>query len=110
MPVRAVALDLRDTAATFVLTQGYTLEDVKNLLGHSSITLTSNTATVVGGTTRKLEALQRPSATAQRPAARSDPSTLRRLSTKPAPRSAPNTITLNPNAAESIARSCPGGG
>jgi len=35
--------DLRHTAATFLLAQGFTLEDVKNLLGHSSITLTSNT-------------------------------------------------------------------
>ena len=31
------------TAATFLLAQGMTLEDVKNLLGHGSITLTSNT-------------------------------------------------------------------
>ena len=30
-------------AATFLLAQGFTLEDVKNLLGHSSIVLTSNT-------------------------------------------------------------------
>ena len=29
--------------ATFLLARGFTLEDVKNLLGHSSITLTSNT-------------------------------------------------------------------
>jgi hypothetical protein len=35
--------DLRHSAATFVLAQGMTLEDVKQLLGHSSITLTSNT-------------------------------------------------------------------
>ena len=35
--------DLRHAAATFLLAQGFTLEDVKNLLGHSSITLTSNT-------------------------------------------------------------------
>ena len=35
--------DLRHTAATFLLAQGFTLEDVKNLLGHSSIVLTSNT-------------------------------------------------------------------
>jgi integrase len=35
--------DLRHAAATFALAQGFTLEDVKNLLGHSSITLTSNT-------------------------------------------------------------------
>lgn len=35
--------DLRHAAATFALSQGYTLEDVKNLLGHSSIVLTSNT-------------------------------------------------------------------
>ena len=35
--------DLRHAAATFRLAQGMTLEDVKNLLGHSSITLTSNT-------------------------------------------------------------------
>jgi integrase len=36
-------LDLRHAAATFLLAQGFTLEDVKNLLGHSSIVLTSNT-------------------------------------------------------------------
>jgi integrase len=35
--------DMRHTAATFLLAQGFTLEDVKNLLGHSTITLTSNT-------------------------------------------------------------------
>ena len=35
--------DLRHAAATFLLAQGMTLEDVKNMLGHSSITLTSNT-------------------------------------------------------------------
>ena len=35
--------DLRHAAATFLLARGMTLEDVKNLLGHSSITLTSNT-------------------------------------------------------------------
>ena len=35
--------DLRHAAATFLLGRGFTLEDVKNLLGHSSITLTSNT-------------------------------------------------------------------
>ena len=35
--------DLRHAAATFLLAQGMTLEDVKNLLGHSSIVLTSNT-------------------------------------------------------------------
>jgi integrase len=35
--------DLRHAAATFLLAQGFTLEDVKHLLGHSSITLTSNT-------------------------------------------------------------------
>jgi hypothetical protein len=35
--------DLRHAAATFLLAQGMTFEDVKNLLGHSSITLTSNT-------------------------------------------------------------------
>ena len=35
--------DLRHATATFLLAQGFTLEDVKNLLGHSSITLTSNT-------------------------------------------------------------------
>jgi integrase len=35
--------DLRHAAATFLLAQGFTLEDVKNLLGHSSIGLTSNT-------------------------------------------------------------------
>ena len=35
--------DLRHATATFLLAQGFTLEDVKNLLGHSSIVLTSNT-------------------------------------------------------------------
>lgn len=35
--------NLRHAAATFLLTSGFTLEDVKNLLGHSSIVLTSNT-------------------------------------------------------------------
>ncbi len=35
--------DLRHAAATFLFAQGSTLEDVKNLLGHSSIVLTSNT-------------------------------------------------------------------
>jgi integrase len=35
--------DLRHAAATFLLAQGFMLEDVKNLLGHSSIVLTSNT-------------------------------------------------------------------
>jgi integrase len=35
--------DLRHAAATFALSQGYGLEDVKQLLGHSSIVLTSNT-------------------------------------------------------------------
>jgi integrase len=35
--------DLRHAAATFLLAQGMTLEDVKHLLGHSSSTLTSNT-------------------------------------------------------------------
>ena len=35
--------DLRHAAATFLLAQGFTLEDVKNMLGHSSIVLTSNT-------------------------------------------------------------------
>jgi integrase len=35
--------DLRHAAATFFLAQGFTLEDVKNLLGHSSIVLSSNT-------------------------------------------------------------------
>ena len=34
--------DLRHTTATFALAQGFTLEDVKQLLGHSSIVLTSN--------------------------------------------------------------------
>ena len=34
---------LRHAAATFLLAQGFTLQAVKNLLGHSSITLTSNT-------------------------------------------------------------------
>jgi integrase len=35
--------DMRHAAATYLLAEGFTLEDVKNLLGHSSITLTSNT-------------------------------------------------------------------
>ncbi len=35
--------DLRHAAATFLLGLGFGLEDVKQLLGHSSITLTSNT-------------------------------------------------------------------
>jgi integrase len=35
--------DLRHPAATFLLSQGFGLEDVKNLLGHSTIVLTSNT-------------------------------------------------------------------
>jgi integrase len=35
--------DLRHAAATFLLAGGFTLEDVKNLLGHSSIVLTSDT-------------------------------------------------------------------
>jgi integrase len=35
--------DLRHASATFLLARGFTLEDVKNLLGHSSIVLTSNT-------------------------------------------------------------------
>lgn len=35
--------DLCHSAATFLLAQGCTLEDVKNLLGHSTIVLTSNT-------------------------------------------------------------------
>jgi integrase len=35
--------DLRHAAATFLLAQGMTLEDVKNQLGHSTIVLTSNT-------------------------------------------------------------------
>jgi site-specific recombinase XerD len=34
---------LRHSAATFLLAQGMTLEDVKNPLGHSTIVLTSNT-------------------------------------------------------------------
>jgi integrase len=34
--------DLRHSTATFLLAQGYTLEDVKQLLGHASIVLTSN--------------------------------------------------------------------
>ena len=32
--------DLRHAAATFALSQSFTLEDVKQLLGHSSIVLT----------------------------------------------------------------------
>jgi integrase len=35
--------DLRHSAATFLSSQGFGLEDVKNLLGHSTIVLTSNT-------------------------------------------------------------------
>src|SRR4051794_7327497 len=35
--------DLRHTAATLLLAQGMTLEDVKQQLGHSTIVLTSNT-------------------------------------------------------------------
>jgi integrase len=35
--------DLRHTTATFLLAQGFGLQDVKDLLGHSSIVLTSNT-------------------------------------------------------------------
>ena len=35
--------DLRHAAATFALAQGFGLQDVKDLLGHSSIVLTSNT-------------------------------------------------------------------
>ena len=35
--------DMRHATATFLLAQGMGLEDVKNQLGHSSITLTSNT-------------------------------------------------------------------
>jgi integrase len=35
--------DLRHTTATFRLAQGFGLQDVKDLLGHSSIVLTSNT-------------------------------------------------------------------
>ena len=35
--------DLRHATATFLLSSGMGLEDVKNQLGHSSITLTSNT-------------------------------------------------------------------
>jgi integrase len=34
--------DLRHAAATFALSQGFTLEDLKQLLGHSSIVLTSH--------------------------------------------------------------------
>jgi site-specific recombinase XerD len=34
--------NLRHSSATFLLGRGMTLEDVKQLLGHSSITLTSN--------------------------------------------------------------------
>src|SRR5262245_52333305 len=39
-----------EPAATFALAQGFTLEDVKQLLGHSSIVLTLNTyGHVLGG-------------------------------------------------------------
>jgi integrase len=40
---RSRSHDLRHACATFLLAEGFTLEDVKNLLGHSSIVLTSNT-------------------------------------------------------------------
>lgn len=40
---RARSLHLRHAAATYLLAQGMTLEDVKQLLGHSLITLTANT-------------------------------------------------------------------
>ncbi len=43
LPRHTNGSDLRHAAATFLLAQGFTLEDVKNLLGHSSIVLTSNT-------------------------------------------------------------------
>ena len=36
-------LDLRHSAATFLLSQDFGLEDVENSLGHSTIALTSNT-------------------------------------------------------------------
>jgi hypothetical protein len=39
--------DLRHAAATFMLGRGMTLEDVKNQLAHSSITLTSDGRVVV---------------------------------------------------------------
>ena len=35
--------DLRHAAATFLLAGGFSLQDVKDLLGHSSIVLTSDT-------------------------------------------------------------------
>ena len=35
--------DLRHSAATLLLAQGFRLEDVENLLGHSTIVLTPNT-------------------------------------------------------------------
>ena len=41
--VEATPADAPRSAATSLLAQGFTLEDVKNLLGHSSIVLTSNT-------------------------------------------------------------------
>lgn len=47
MPLRCDSLSRRKPSttptATFLLAQGFTLEDVKNLLGHSSIVLTPNT-------------------------------------------------------------------
>jgi len=39
----ATTTDLHEAAALYQLAQGFTLEDVKNLLEHSTIVLTSNT-------------------------------------------------------------------
>ncbi len=50
--------DLRHSAATFLHAQSFTLEDVKNLPGHSSIVLTSNTYGHVLERRQRLVALQ----------------------------------------------------
>lgn len=47
--------DLRHAAASLMLSRGYTLEDVKRVLGHSTITQTSNTyAHLVEGRSREI--------------------------------------------------------